>query len=107
MVINLHDESLLGFIHEIIENQSLLDIFSSSKYWEKGGEQAVKLICNASFNSPSPEITQIIGKLLDDICPKQCEAGCIISWNQMSTTLLNGDGLCEYHHNQKEKLENE
>lgn len=107
MVINLQDESLLGFLQEIIENQSLLDIFSSSKYWKKGGEQAVKLICNSSFNSISPEITQIIEDLLDDVCPEQCEAGCAMSWDQMSATLLNGDGLCEYHHTQKVKLENE
>lgn len=107
MDINLRDENLLGFIQEIIENKSLLDIFSGSKYWKKGGEQAVKLISNSSFHSISPEITQIIENLLQDVCPEQCEAGCNISWNQMSATLLNGDGLCEYHHNHKEKLENE
>lgn len=107
MDINLKDESLLGFIHEIIENRSLLDIFSSSKFWKKGGEQAVRLICNNSFNSIPSEITRIIESLLQDICPEQCEAGCNINWNQMSATLLNGDGLCEYHHNQKEKLKNE
>lgn len=107
MVVNLRDESLLGFIHEIIENQSLLDIFSSSKYWKKGGEQALKLINNPSFNSGSPEITQIIENLMDDVCPEQCEAGCTISWDQMSTILINGDGLCEYHHNRKKKLETE
>ena len=107
MDINLRDENLLWFIQEIIENKSLLYIFSGSKYWKKGGEQAVKLISNSSFHSISPEITQIIENLLQDVCPEQCEAGCNISWNQMSATLLNGDGLCEYHHNYKEKLENE
>lgn len=107
MDINLQDESLLGFLNEIIENQNLLNIFSNSKHWGKGGEQAVKLICNSSFNSVPPEITQMIENLLDDVCPEQCEAGCALSWDQMSATLLNGDGLCEYHHNQKEKLENE
>lgn len=107
MDINLKDENLLGFIHEIIENKSLLDIFSSSKFWNKGGEQAVRLICNHSCNSFSPEITQIIESLLQDVCSEQCEAGCNISWNQMSATLLNGDELCKYHHNYKERLNNE
>lgn len=107
MVINLQDESLLGFVQEITENQSLLDIFSNSKYWKKGGEQAIKLICNSSFQSIPPEITHIIENLLGDVCPEQCEAGCAINWDQMSATLLNGDGLCEYHHNQKVKLDNE
>lgn len=107
MIINLEDESLLGFLHQVNDNESLIDIFSRSDYWRKGGQQAVKLICTNSANSTSQEITQTIKELLEDVCPEQCEAGCNIGWQQMAATLLNGDGLCEYHHNLKEKLTNE
>lgn len=107
MIINLKDESLLGFLEEILENKSLLALFSDSRYWKRGGEQAVKLMCNSTFDVIPQEVTDSIEKLLTDVCPDRCDAGCEIGWDYMATALLNGDHLCEYHHHSKEKIENE
>lgn len=107
MYININDEGFLGFLHEIIENHALKSIFSDSPYWKKGGEQAIHLVCNSQFRTHPQDLIQIIQLLIDDVCPDQCEAGCNIEWSQMSATLLNGDRLCEYHHNLKEKLDKE
>ncbi|MCH5213681.1 MAG: hypothetical protein J1E97_00705 [Muribaculaceae bacterium] len=106
MIINLNDDDFRGFLQEIIENQALNTIFSNSPYWGKG-EQAIQLICNSQFKSYPQDLIQIIQHLIDDVCPEQCEGGCNIGWNQMSTTLINGDSLCDYHHNLKEKLDKE
>ena len=65
------------------------------------------MVCNSEFKSIPNEILQSIQLLINDVCPECCEAGCKIEWNQMSAVLLNGDGLCDYHHNLKEKLDKE
>ena len=107
MTINLYDEDFLNFLQEILENQSLKIIFSESPYWRKGGEHAIQLVCNSQFKTYPLDMIRAIQHLIDDICPDHCEAGCNIEWNQMSAILLNGDGLCDYHHNMKEKLDKE
>ena len=107
MTINLYDEDFLNFLQEILENQALRTIFSESPHWGKGGKQAIQLVCNSQFKTYSQDLLQSLQLLMDDICPEQCEAGCNIEWNQMSVILLNGDGLCEFHHNHKEKLDKE
>ena len=108
MNFNLKDEDFLSFLEEVIENQALNAIFSVSPYWEKGGEQAINLICNSHFYAYPKELIKNIQLIIDDVCPEQCSVCCCpINWNQMSQTLLNGDGLCEYHHNLNEKLDKE
>ena len=107
MDINFNDEEFLSFLQEIDQNQALKAIFSGSKYWDNGGEQSIKMVCNSEFKSIPNEILQSIQLLINDVCPDYCEAGCKIEWNQMSAKVLNGDGLCDYHHNLKEKLDKE
>lgn len=108
MTICLEDENLRDFIQEIQDSACLREIFAASKYWKQGGEEAVNLLCNYNFKTIPEEVASIIEKLLTDVCPDSCEAcGCPIEWNQMSATLLNGDNLCDYHHQRKEKMEKE
>lgn len=106
MNINLSDPKLLAFLKEILENESLTEIFSRSEYWQQGGEDALKLLSYSKFQEIPQEIKVIITKLLEDICPEECEICCIpIGWDQMAYTLLNGDNLCDFHHNSKKNLE--
>lgn len=107
MNISLADENLLGFLSEIQENASLRMLFEESKYWTKGGRQAINLLLNSQMSTVPDEVEDAVVNLLTDVCPEQCDAGCTIEWNDMSAVLLNGDGLCLPHHNQKHKIDNE
>lgn len=107
MIINLNDDAFHSFLHEILENPVLKAKFVESPYWKKGGEQAIQLVCNSHFITYPEEIINAIQLLISDVCPEQCEAGCNLTWDQMAATLINGDGLCEYHHHLKEKLDKE